>query len=120
MFGTDAAFFILSPRGLSSAPSYFYFFILTNKTKKSNMKTMKYIPFKIDGLEYVSLCEAARIIGVRNDRFGKILKILVPNGLRIYNTSKNNKGIRICLDDIVKMQRKAVELQISITEIELV
>lgn len=73
----------------------------------------------IDGLKYISLGEAADLLGMRNDAFGKTLKELISNGLRVFNTSRNNKGIKICKQDLMAMRDKAVRLQVPITDIVL-
>jgi len=76
---------------------------------------------EIEGLKYIPLAQAAAMFGMRNDRFGKTLKkYLIPNGVRVFNTSRNNKGIKICLADLETIQQTAMQEGISISEIELV
>ncbi len=73
-----------------------------------------------DGLTYVSMTEAADIVGLSNDRLGRLLKHhLVPNGLRVFNTSKNNKGIQICENDLQLIVDTAVSNGLRIIDIIL-
>lgn len=90
------------------------------KTMKTKTRPTRQEPMEIDGEYYVSLTEAAEIAHLSNDRFGRLLhRFLIPNGVRVWNTSKNNKGIKICESDIRTVVEYAKKHKCKIIEVLL-
>ena len=74
----------------------------------------------INDLEYISMTEAAKLFLLSNDRFGRLLqKYFIPNGVRIYNTSRNHKGIKICKVDLETVWAVAVNHNMRLIDIIL-
>jgi len=67
------------------------------------------------------MTEAAKLVHLSNDRLGRLLKYyLIDNGVRVYNTAKNNKGILICKDDLEAIKKCATDEGIRLIDVQLI
>ena len=68
----------------------------------------------------LSMSEAANMVGVTPQKFGTMMsQHLIPNGLRVYRTSVNNKGSKINKPDLQKMIDVSVKKNIPIYEVAI-